>query len=157
MIRIALICALFFSSSCSSVINKKPKSFSQNQDLLTFETIEQDFYGGITDSKFLVINDLKSLHDIYDAINKDRLPILEIPTINFEKEMVLALFLGEKTTGGFSISVERILSDNNNVSVFYKTITPKQDEMVTTVMTQPYCIIKMPKTSKEVVFKKIDL
>ena len=147
---------IFLLSSCSSssTINKQTMIISQ--DTITFETLAEDFYGGMTDSKFIVIKEETTLNKIYKLINKSKSPGIKIPIINFEKETVLVLFLGEKSSGGYSIAVEQILDENEKVTVKYKVTLPKLGEMVTTVMTQPYCIIKIPKTLKEVVFKKID-
>lgn len=155
MIRLFVI-YIFLLSSCSSssTINKQTMIISQ--DTITFETLAEDFYGGMTDSKFIVIKEETTLNEIYKLINKSKSPGIKIPIINFEKETVLVLFLGEKSSGGHSISVEQILDENEKVTVKYKVTLPKLGEMVTTVMTQPYCIIKIPKTLKEVVFKKID-
>ena len=155
MIRLFVI-YIFLLSSCSSssTINKQTMIISQ--DTITFETLAEDFYGGMTDSKFIVIKEETTLNEIYKLINKNKSPGIKIPIINFEKETVLVLFLGEKSSGGYSISVEQILDENEKVTVKYKVTLPKLGEMVTTVMTQPYCIIKIPKTLKEVVFKKID-
>ncbi|MCH7523715.1 MAG: protease complex subunit PrcB family protein [Bacteroidetes bacterium] len=147
---------IFLLSSCSSssTINKQTMIISQ--DTITFETLAEDFYGGMTDSKFIVIKDETTLNEIYKLINKSKSPGIKIPIINFEKETVLVLFLGEKTSGGHSISVEQILDENEKLIVKYKVTLPKLGEMVTTVMTQPYCIIKIPITSKEIIFDKKD-
>ena len=155
MIRLFVI-YIFLLSSCSSssTINKQTMIISQ--DTITFETLAEDFYGGMTDSKFIVIKEETTLNKIYKLINKSKSPGIKIPIINFEKETVLVLFLGEKSSGGHSISVEQILDENEKVTVKYKVTLPKLGEMVTTVMTQPYCIIKIPITSKEVIFDKKD-
>ena len=155
MIRLFAI-YIFLLSSCSSssTINKQTMIISQ--DTITFETLAEDFYGGMTDSKFIVIKEETTLNEIYNLINKSKSPGIKIPIINFEKETVLVLFLGEKSSGGHSISVEQILDENEKVTVKYKVTLPKLGEMVTTVMTQPYCIIKIPITSKEIIFDKKD-
>ncbi len=155
MIRLFAI-YIFLLSSCSSssTINKQTMIISQ--DTITFETLAEDFYGGMTDSKFIVIKEETTLNEIYKLINKSKSPGIKIPIINFEKETVLVLFLGEKSSGGYSISVEQILDENEKVTVKYKVTLPKLGEMVTTVMTQPYCIIKIPITSKEIIFDKKD-
>jgi protease stability complex PrcB-like protein len=152
MIRLVAIC-IFLFSSCGSGINKNTKTLLQNT--IAFEILAQDFYGGMVDSKFMVINDETSLNDIYNRISKDRTPKLDTPKINFNRETVIALFLGEKNSGGYSITVEQIMNLNDKVNVVYRITSPKAGEMVTSVMTQPYCIIKIPKTSKEIVFRKI--
>ena len=96
MIRLILVFVLFFSCNSS-------KQFKQ--DTIPFQTIDQDFYGGFTDFKFIEIEDVKSLKEVYDLLSKYKSPSLEVPKVNFDKEIVIALFLGEKTSGGYSISV----------------------------------------------------
>ncbi|MBN4085136.1 protease complex subunit PrcB family protein [Flavobacteriaceae bacterium AH-315-B10] len=150
MIRLFIAYIFFFSTSCGSGMNKKTNTLLQNT--ITFEILSQDFFGGITDSKFMIINNEKDLDLVYSSINKSRTPELEMPTIDFDKETVIALFLGEKNSGGYSIAVEQIINVNDKVNVVYRITSPKAGEMVTSVMTQPYCIIKIPKTSKEIVF-----
>ena len=149
MIRLVAIC-IFLFSSCGSGIKKNTKPLLQNT--IAFETLAQDFYGGMTDSKFMVIKNEKTLDTIYNLINEGKIPVLKTPIINFEQEMVIALFLGEKNSGGYSIAVEQIMNVDDKVNVVYRITSPKAGEMVTSVMTQPYCIIKIPKTSKEIVF-----
>jgi lysyl-tRNA synthetase class I len=148
---VALYFILLFS--CSTTINKSTNPLPQ--EIIPFETLAQDFYGGMADSNHLVIKDTESLVNIYELINKGRIPALDIPTINFNKETVIALFLGEKNSGGYSIAVEKIMSINGKVTVTYKITTPKPGNMVSSVMTQPFCIVKMPKSSNEIVFDKI--
>ena len=155
MIRLSAI-YIFLLSSCSSSSTINKQTIIISQDTITFETLAEDFYGGMTDSKFIVIKDETTLNEIYKLINKSKSPGIKIPIINFEKETVLVLFLGEKSSGGHSISVEQILDENEKVTVKYKVTLPKLGEMVTTVMTQPYCIIKIPITSKEIIFDKKD-
>lgn len=145
MIRLILVFVLFFS--CTS-------SKNYNQDIIPFQTIEQDFYGGLTNSKFIVIEDINSLEEVYDLLNKYKSPSLEVPKINFDKETVIALFLGEKNSGGYSISVRQIKNENNKVVVEYEIQSPNKGDMVTSVMTQPYCVIKTQKTLKTIVFNK---
>lgn len=151
MIRF-LVASIFLFSSCSSTNNNKSKA--KTQDTITFEILAQNSNGGKTDLEFVVINDKKALNEIYQLIGEGRFPKLKTPSINFEQETVIALFLGEKTSGGYSISVKQILSLDDKINVTYKITAPKRGEMVTAVMTQPYCIIKMSKTLKEVVFKE---
>jgi PrcB C-terminal len=153
MIRfLASFMVLFLS--CSVGHNKASKQLMQ--ETIPFQILLQDTYGGYTDSKFMVIEEDESLTEVFNLLNKSRSPKLIISVINFEKEMVIALFLGEKNSGGYAITVEQVLNKNNKVSIFYKETSPKLGDMVTSVMTQPYSIIKIPKTIKEIVFEKMD-
>lgn len=152
MIRLITVCVFLFSFSCNSVINKNSKIL--NQDTVGFITLAQDYYGGRSIPEFLVIKEEKALYEVYNLINNGRTPKLETPKINFEKKIVIVLFLGEKSSGGYSIAVKEIMSFSDKIIVTYKIDSPEKGEMVTTVMTQPYCIIKISKTLKEVFFKE---
>jgi PrcB C-terminal len=153
MIRLLLGC-IFLLSSCNVGHNKASKQ--RIQETILFQMLVQDTYGGYTDSKFMVIEDNESLTEVFNIFNKSRSPQLKIPIINFEKETVIALFLGEKYSGGYAITVEQVLDKNNKVNIFYKVTSPKLGDMVTSVMTQPFSIIKIPKTTKEIVFKSLE-
>lgn len=153
MIRFLTI-SVFIFFSCGLGINKKSEPL--NQSIITFETLAQDFYGGMTESKFMTIKNKKDLDTLYNLINTGKIPKSETPKINFDKETVVALFLGERTSGGYSIWVENVLSVNNIITINYKIKTPKRGEMVTSVMTQPYYIIKIPKVINELVFRQLE-
>jgi PrcB C-terminal len=154
MIRLFVSC-MFLLSSCNVVHNKVSKQLMQ--ETIPFQILAQDTYGGYTDSKFMVIEDNKSLTEVFNLLNKSRLPELEIPAINFKEELVIALFLGEKNSGGYAITVEQVLDKNNKVYIVYNVESPKTGDMVASVMTQPFSIIKIPKTAKEIVFEEMDL
>ncbi|NOY47416.1 MAG: protease complex subunit PrcB family protein [Chlorobi bacterium] len=153
MIRLLASCILLLSS-CNAAHNKASKQLIQ--ETIPFQILAQDTYGGYTDSKFLVIEDNKSLTEVFNLLNKSRSPELEIPAINLKKETVIALFLGEKTSGGYAITVKQVLVKSNKIYIVYNVESPKGGDIVTSVMTQPFSIIKIPKTAKEIVFEKMN-
>ena len=152
MIHLFVSCMLLLSS-CSAGHNKASKQLMQ--ETIPFQILVQDTYGGYASSKFMVIENNNSLIEVFNLLNKSRSPDLEIPVINFEKESVIALFLGEKNSGGYAITIEQVLDKSNKVYVVYKVVSPGVGDMVTSVMTQPFSIIKIPKTNKEIVFKSL--
>ncbi len=70
-------------------------------------------------------------------------PRPEAPTIDFRKQVVLAVFMGQQTSGGYSIeisSVER--SDGMIIASIRRT---RASGMVTMALTQPYHIVSIPR------------
>ena len=153
MIHLFVSCMLLLSS-CSAGHNKASKQLMQ--ETIPFQILVQDTYGGYASSKFMVIENNNSLIEVFNLLNKSRSPELEIPVINLKKETAIALFLGEKTSGGYAITVEQVLDKSNKVYIVYNVESPKAGDMVTSVITQPFSIIKIPKTAKEIVFEKMD-
>lgn len=76
----------------------------------------------------------------------------DLPTVNFEEDMVLALFMGEKPTGGYSLAIQEMLTEGNGLKVIYQEIKPAADAMVIQVLTAPALMVAVPKMSGAVRF-----
>jgi hypothetical protein len=70
----------------------------------------------------------------------------EKPTIDFTKNTVVALFMGTKPTGGYSIEVTRV-SDGEKRTVSALLKTPGGSCIVDQVVTNPYQIVSVPITT----------
>lgn len=119
-----------------------------------FTEIIQNQYGGPQKPQLHIVKELESMKQFYAFINKTRKPGFALPKINFDKETVIILCLGEKRTGGYGIKVNNIIESEEEIQVFIKEIKPSGD-MVATVITRPFYIAKIPITSKEIKFKLI--
>lgn len=86
-----------------------------------------------------------------DIVNKVSAGFEELP-IDFSKELVLACFDEVRNSGGFSVAMDSIKIENEQLKVFIKKKGPGPTDMVTMSLTQPYHIVKVPKTNKEIVF-----
>ncbi|MEO0143728.1 MAG: protease complex subunit PrcB family protein [candidate division WOR-3 bacterium] len=72
----------------------------------------------------------------------DSIPKIDV---NFNKEILIGVFLGQRPTSGYSISVEKVLLENKKIVVYANEICPKKDQMVLMVITYPSVFIKIPK------------
>jgi hypothetical protein len=54
----------------------------------------------------------------------------------------IAIFSGEKPTGGYSIKVLSIEDNEGATNIFVEELAPKQGDMVTQAITYPYTVIK---------------
>lgn len=118
---------------------------------ISFENIFKSEIGGAIENSFEII---KNNEEFLKAI--ERLNLLDSENerllgVDFEKNNVVILHLGEKNTGGYSIEVESLYWKNK--VLYIKTIQskPKAGENVTMVITTPYCITKIPKTDTVVI------
>lgn len=71
--------------------------------------------------------------------------------INFETEVVIAIFDQVRGRTDYSFRIKKIAETASEVVVFYEQ---NKTEDGYTVMNQPYIIIKIPKTGKEITFNK---
>ncbi len=124
------------------------------KEIFEFETIAKGGHGRIEEPINMVIKDIEKLDSLWNVVFKTRIPKPDLPEVNFEKEMVLAVFMGYIPTGGYSVSIENIYAKGCKVIVERKVVTPEPDELVTMDETQPFHIVKTKKTDKEIVFVK---
>ncbi len=121
-----------------------------------FEVLLQEAYGGLEDEEQRIVRNEKELQDVYGIINRFRRPGIPAPEIDFKKYIVVALFMGEKTTGGFSTQVGSVSIDDDDMIVNVIEKGPKPTDFVTTAICQPFCLVKIlkPKSDKKVIFVK---
>lgn len=71
-------------------------------------------------------------------------------SLDFSKYTIIAVFADVKGSGGHRIDLS-MTSNSENTTVRVTSIAPK--EMAATVMTQPYCIIKIAKSNLPILFE----
>jgi len=122
-----------------------------------FTILLQEAYGGLEKDEQRVITTEKGLQEVYGIINRFRRPGIPIPKVDFQNHIVVALFMGEKTTGGFSTEVDSITMENENMVVHIKENGPKPTDNVTMAICQPFCFVLIPKSeaNMKVIFNKI--
>lgn len=120
---------------------------------MSYEVIDSGQSCGITEKNNYVIRNRQEWSGLWNRVDSRSSVIPSLLEVDFDKYMVIGVFLGEKNTGGYAIEVEKIVEEGEKIIVHLKETTPGKDDMVIQVLTQPYQIIKIEKTTKEIMFK----
>ena len=119
---------------------------------LTFETVFKSSFSKQSDRQNYVVKDIDQWKKLWsDAVSGET----AVPEIDFNKYMIIAVFQGTKNTGGYGIKITEIIEAENALEVYFNETVPAADSIVTQVMTSPCHIVKVEKTDKEVLFKKV--
>jgi len=106
--------------------------------------IENDWQGsqsGYTfPSKFIIETDVQ-WREVWDKVHRFRLPRPELPKIDFENEMVIAVFIGVQKSGGYDIRITEIIETEEDITVMVKEKKPSPGTVQTMALTQPYHIV----------------
>ena len=145
-----LFVLLIASSCCSnktkSESEKNVENNSKKQNA-SFEIIHSSSYGGKDTFDYLVAENAIDLNEELARLGlTSQLP--EIHKINFDEKAVLFLYLGQKNTGGYSITVDKVEKIKEEIVIYSKQIGPKSGENVTMALTNPFCIAIIPKAKK---------
>ncbi len=72
--------------------------------------------------------------------------------IDFSHFMLLVAFDEIKMSGGYTIEIANVVENLNDLTITIRRLSPKGG--VYTVITQPYNIVKVPKTDKRIILNE---
>lgn len=107
----------------------------------------------------LAIRDRDEWRAVWEAINQPVLPkmlIPRLPEIDFAREMVVLVAMGERPSSGYSILIDSAHERNDQLEIDVVSRSP-QHCIELTVMTYPLDIAILRKTELSAVFKETDL
>ena len=83
----------------------------------------------------------------WDAIWQQHLPsdagARPAPSVDFEREIVVALFLGDKPSGGYDVRISRAEQSHGTLTIHYQERNPPSGGMVTQPLSQPFHIVRI--------------
>jgi hypothetical protein len=109
-----------------------------------YEILAEGTNGGRATESREVIKSQQQLANIYKELGLET-----APKVDFTKNNVVALFMGQKNTGGYSIGIDNVAVNGDTAVITVKMASP--DGMATMAITNPYCIATVAKTDKVVV------
>jgi protease stability complex PrcB-like protein len=92
----------------------------------------------------------------WDALWRSHLPSRQPTAIDFSKEMVVGVFLGSRPTPGYGVTIVSATEQGSVLAVRYRETSPPSDAILAQVITFPYQIVAIPKSSAtDVKFDKV--
>ena len=121
-----------------------------------FTTIAQGTYSAYPTASQLAIASPAEWLDLWQQHSSDEIPPPPVPEVDFTQYRVIAVFAGEKPTGGYSVEIISVETTNSLLVITVKYRQPGAEDIVTEAMTHPYHIIQMPlMTVEQVVFERV--
>ena len=114
-----------------------------NKPASHFEHLKSGTQGGRERASNEVITSQSELDGLYNELKWG-----EAPMVDFAQKNVVALFMGQKSSGGYKIGIENLSVQGNKATVRISRTSP--EGMATSVMTQPYFVAAINKTDKVV-------
>ena len=100
---------------------------TQPQDDIPFQTVEKYLFSGHTQAKNYIITNDEDWKNLWDTVHHANAPPL--PEIDFARQMIIAVFQGEKPSGGYGIVITELIKAGKRLRV-----------KVTELMPDPGCI-----------------
>ncbi len=75
--------------------------------------------------------------------------------VDLGKEMVAAVFLGTRATGGYSVEIVSARREGDALVIEYAERVPGPDAIVTQALTSPFHIVRLPQHAGTVRFRRV--
>jgi len=112
---------------------------------------EKEEYTKTGDVDFTVVEEADVPQELLAVIKEKKSEPFKL-TYTAEDALYLAQGYGEQPSGGYSIAVDELFQAVEGICFKTTLIGPAADEKVTTAVTYPYIVIKLPKMESEVHF-----
>ena len=114
-------------------------------------------YSGIVKPLLVVIRDREAWLEFWKQLSSRQQPPPPLPDIDFLREMLIVVSMGQRNTGGFDITVDGVYERDKKLEVVVKNISPGPNCGTTQAFTQPVDIVRVQKSDYSVVFRETDV
>lgn len=146
---IAIVCLL----SCKA---QKEGHTPVGESMEGMVLLDHDDFTSIDSFETRVIRDVKSLNKFYREINKTRKPGLPVPMVDFSKEMLILICLGEQQ-GEKSPVLSKLKETDQEITIALEVLE-KENKEGTKVQSVhfPFYLYKLPLVDKPLTFQRVD-
>jgi hypothetical protein len=91
----------------------------------------------------------------FEAFWKLHAPARQQPRVDFDAEMVAGVFVGSRSTAGYSLEFVGVEDRPDALVVRYREIVPARDAILAQIVTSPYFLMAVPRRAGAVRFEKV--
>jgi PrcB C-terminal len=147
----------FFVLSCflAAACTASPSAPDSRNDPLSFvrlrpEPLSLTYYSGVRRPLRAVVRDSASWQQTWAEIWQGHSPVPALPSVDFQREMVIVVALGEKPTGGYSILLDGVLDSASGLTVQVRIVAPGARCGTTLALTQPVDVARVTRRDGQV-------
>jgi hypothetical protein len=119
---------------------------------IPFSTLAQGDTSGVTAPAHLVIRSREAWQTLWTqhAMGLPSAP----PEVDFSWEIVLAVFAGERRTGGYEVTITAVEARGGGGLVTYREMDPPGGSFLIQQLTHPYHLVKVPRVDGPIIFRR---
>jgi hypothetical protein len=120
----------------------------QNGRQLPFVVIKSDSDARVTDQSVVRITNETELSAIWEQVYSSRTPLPPVPSMDFNKDMCLFIFLGSRPNSGYSMDLSQVLETDTSIRLRIRETV--YNGPTAQVITSPYLIVTLAKNPKPI-------
>lgn len=111
----------------------------------SFRTLAEGAYSRVSQRTVAVVRDEQAWKGLAPKLG----PASLRGAVDWEKDQLLVLFAGERTSGGYRVEVTRIAMEGAEAVVHVTDIEPDPSCSTTQALTYPFAVIAMPRSTRD--------
>ena len=123
---------------------------------IPFTTLSKGQYSGVREPLKVIIQTQDEWVALWTGHSSIKANPSPPPYVDFATEIVVGVFVGERSTGGYEVEITRAERTDSAFYIYYRQKSPAPDTIVTQALTQPYHLIKVTKYDIPQVFLRED-
>jgi hypothetical protein len=100
---------------------------------------------------FDVFTDTARFEEAFRVIHSNQLAAPEPPQVDFEQSLVILAVLEQKPTAGYTLRIKSVSQNQRTLRVEIQVERPRPGQLLATVVTRPYILIRARKNSFDTV------
>jgi protease stability complex PrcB-like protein len=121
---------------------------------LTFSTVAKGVASGVLEPLQVAIRTRDEWVAFWARHTRAQVQPPSAPAVDFSREMVVGIFLGERATGGYEVEITKVERGGSELRIHYRSMSPEPRATVTQVRTEPYHVIKLRRDDSPLVFSR---
>ena len=121
------------------------------QGVSPLRVLEKGDQSNVDDAKQATARTVAEWNTLWRQHSPDR----DQPRVDFGRDMVVGVFLGSRTTAGFSVEIVSALVEQGILVVRFRETRPPSDRIVAQVITSPYQLVAVPRHGGNVRFENL--
>ena len=147
--------ALVSSAGCSAAVSESAGGDKVQSRAVSFRELEAGMLSGVTAPEERMVRDAEAWGRLWQAVQAGGSSERPLPAVDFSRETCIAIFAGQRPTGGYAVRVDQVTDSGGSLEVAYRVTAPAPGSIVSQALTSPYQIIAVPSRSGSVRFRRL--
>ena len=148
--KYAIVCVATIAGACrqESTVSQDPDAGARQSVFVPTEdvTLVKQFYSGVDARERLVVQTAAEWSSLWERIHSRQSPVPPIVQPDFNSEVALVATMGEKPSGGYTITIDSVTRHERGSIVYVTEKSPSDTCFTPAVLTQAVHAIRAPKT-----------
>ncbi len=112
-------------------------------------------HSAITEYRPVIVQNPEGWEKLWQEHTAGTVPPPPLPSVDFTKSMVVGIYNGNKPTAGYEVEMTEIQKESDQMVVMYKETSPLPGAVSAQILTQPFHLKVIPKTTLPIQFKAL--